>query len=62
MTTTTSLGFLQGANDANTDVATLPMICAVPVLPATQTLLSGNPLNAPAAVPEVTTPASAVRM
>src|ERR1700722_12012893 len=62
MTTTTYFGLLQGANDANTDVATLPMICAVPVLPATQTLFSGNPLNAPAAVPDVTTPASAERM
>ena len=62
MTTTTSLGLLQGANDANTEVAFLPMICAVPVLPATQTWLSGNPPNAPAAVPWVTTPASAERM
>jgi hypothetical protein len=62
MTTTTSFGLLQGANDANTEVATLPMICAVPVLPATQTWFSGNPPNAPAAVPWVTTPASAERM
>ena len=62
MTTTTYLGWLQGANEANTEVAFLPNSWAVPVLPATQTWLSGKPPKAPAAVPWVTTPASAVRM
>src|ERR1700689_3041383 len=62
MTTTTNWGFWQGAKEANTDVAFLPSISAVPVLPATQTLLSGKPPNAPAAVPCVITPASAERM
>ena len=62
MTTTTYLGWLQGANEANTEVAFLPKSWAVPVLPATQTWLSGKPPKAPAAVPWVTTPASAVRM
>src|SRR5580658_8397603 len=62
MTTTTNWGLLQGANEAKTEVAFLPSISAVPVLPATQTWLSGNPPNAPAAVPWVTTPASAERM
>src|SRR5215469_7641458 len=62
MTTTTYCGCWHGANDANTEVAWLPNSSAVPVLPATHTLFSGNPPNAPAAVPEVTTPASASRM
>ena len=53
---------MQGANEANTEVATLPMTCAVPVLPPTQTLFSGKPPNALAAVPWVTTPARAERM
>ena len=35
--TTTYWGWLHGANDANTEVATFPMTSAVPVLPATQT-------------------------
>src|ERR1700759_3453937 len=62
MTTTTYFGLSQGANEANTEVAFLPSICAVPVLPATQTLFSGKPANVLAAVPWVTTPASAWRM
>ena len=62
MTTTTYFGLLHGANEANTEVATAPMTCAVPVLPATQTLFSGKPEKAPAAVPCVTTPASAFLM
>src|SRR5919109_1326515 len=62
MTRTTYSGWSQGANEAKTEVAFLPNIWAVPVLPATQTLLSGKPPNAPAAVPWVTTPASAWRM
>src|SRR5580693_10155632 len=62
MTMTTNWGLLQGANEAKTEVAFLPATEAVPVLPATQTWPSGNPPNAPAAVPWVTTPASAERM
>src|SRR5258707_8006123 len=62
MTRTTYLGWSQGANEANTEVAFLPNSWAVPVLPATQTLSSGKPPKAPAAVPWVTTPASACRM
>src|SRR5258707_11931673 len=62
MTRTTYLGWSQGANEANTEVAFLPNSWAVPVLPATQTLSSGKPPKAPAAVPWVTTPASAWRM
>ena len=62
MTMTTYFGLLHGANEAKTEVAFLPKSWAVPVLPATQTLFSGKPLNAPAAVPWVTTPASALRM
>src|SRR3984885_672458 len=60
--TTTYLGLLHGANDANTEVACLPYACAVPVLPATHTLFSGKPPNVAAAVPDVTTPFSAVLM
>ena len=60
--TTTYLGWSHGANDANTDVEFLPNTCAVPVLPATHTWPSGKPPNVPAAVPEVTTPCSALRM
>ena len=62
MTSTTYLGWSQGANEANTEVAFLPNSWAVPVLPATHTLSSGKPPKAPAAVPWVTTPASAWRM
>src|SRR6202011_3880253 len=62
MTRTTYFGWSQGANEANTEVAFLPNSWAVPVLPATQTWLNGKPPNAPAAVPWVTTPASAERM
>src|SRR5206468_9464446 len=62
MTSTTYLGWSQGANEANTEVAFLPNSWAVPVLPATQTLSRGKPPKAPAAVPWVTTPASALRM
>ena len=62
MTTTTYFGLLHGAKEANTEVAFLPNACAVPVLPATHTLFSGKPPKAPAAVPCVTTPASAWRM
>src|SRR5579875_1258953 len=62
MTTTTYLGSWHGAKEANTEVAFFPMIWAVPVLPATHTLFSGKPPNAPAAVPWVTTPARALRM
>src|SRR2546430_14091580 len=62
MTSTAYLGWSQGANEANTEVAFLPNSGAVPVLPATQTLSSGKPPKAPAAVPWVTTPASAWRM
>ena len=62
MTRTTYFGLLHGANEANTEVAFLPNSWAVPVLPATQTWLSGKPPKAPAAVPWVTTPASALRM
>ncbi len=62
MTRTTYFGSLQGAKEANTEVAFWPNSWAVPVLPPTQTLFSGKPLNAPAAVPCVTTPASALRM
>ena len=60
--TITYWGWLHGANEANTEVATAPSTCAVPVLPATHTLFSGKPENAPAAVPWVTTPASAFLM
>ena len=60
--TTTYLGLLHGANEANTEVAFLPNTCAVPVLPATHTLFSGKPPNVPAAVPDVTTPCSALLM
>ena len=49
----------EAQNKANTEVATLPMICAVPVFPATQTWLSGKPPNAPAAVPWALRPAVA---
>jgi hypothetical protein len=45
MTMTTYFGLLQGAKEANTEVALAPKFCAVPVLPATQTLFSGKPLN-----------------
>src|ERR1700761_8128741 len=62
MTSTTYCGLLHGANEANTEVAFLPNSWAVPVLPATHTLFSGKPPKAPAAVPWVTTPASALRM
>src|ERR1700744_6499713 len=62
MTTTTYFGLWQGAKEANTEVAFLPSICAVPVLPATHTLFSGKPANVLAAVPEVTTPARARRI
>src|SRR2546430_15952884 len=62
MISTTYLGWSQGANEANTEVAFLPNSWAVPVLPATHTLSSGKPPKAPAAVPWVTTPASAWRM
>src|SRR6202040_967469 len=62
MTTTTYFGWSHGANEANTEVAFLPNSWAVPVLPATHTLSSGKPPKAPAAVPWVTTPASAGRM
>ena len=62
MTRTTYFGWLQGANEANTELAAWPVAWAVPVLPATHTLLSGKPPNALAAVPEVTTPRSALRM
>ena len=60
--TTTYLGWLQGANEAKFDVELRPNTCAVPVLPATQTWPSGKPPKVPAAVPEVTTPCSALRM
>ncbi len=62
ITTTTYLGWSHGANEANTDVDWVPLTWAVPVLPATQTWPSGNPPNVPAAVPLVTTPASACLM
>ena len=62
MTRTTYFGWSQGANEANTEVAFLPNSWAVPVLPATHTLSSGKPPKAPAAVPSVTTPASALRI
>src|SRR4029077_11804777 len=62
LTRTTYFGWSQGANEANTEVAFFPNSWAVPVLPATQTLSSGKPPKAPAAVPWVTTPASAWRM
>ena len=62
ITTTTYLGWLAGANEANTEVAWLPATSAVPVLAATHSLFSGNPANAPAAVPWVTTPVSALLM
>jgi hypothetical protein len=62
MTTTTYFGWSQGANEAKTEVAFLPKSWAVPVLPATQTVFSGKPLNAPAAVPWVITPWRALRM
>src|SRR5216683_7978273 len=61
-TTTTYLGSSHGAKEANTDVAWLPTTSAVPVLAATQTRLSGKPPKVPAAVPPVTTPASACLM
>ena len=59
ITTTTYWGWLAGANEANTEVAWPPATSAVPVLAATCSLLSGNPENAPAAVPWVTTSISA---
>jgi hypothetical protein len=62
ITTTTYLGWFAGANEANTDVAWPPNTSAVPVLAAIGTLFSGNPANAPAAVPPVTTPSSALVM
>src|SRR4029077_1751861 len=62
MTRTTYFGWSQGANEANTEVGFLPNSGAFPVLPATHTLSSGKPPKAPAAVPWVTTPASALRM
>src|ERR1700729_461204 len=60
--TTTYFGWSQGANDAKLEVEFLPNTCAVPVLPATHTLPSGKPPNVPAAVPDVITPARALRM
>ena len=62
MTTTTYWGLPHGANEANTEVETFPMTSAVPVFQATQTWLSGKPENAPAAVPCITTRASAFLM
>src|SRR5260370_827756 len=51
--TTTYWGLLHGANEANTEVASLPATSAVPVLPATHTVPSGKRAKAPAAVPDV---------
>ncbi|GMA85724.1 hypothetical protein GCM10025868_09740 [Angustibacter aerolatus] len=56
--TTAYCGSFAGAYDENQDVACLPYTSPVPVLPATAT---GKPRNAPAAVPDVTTPRSALR-
>jgi hypothetical protein len=47
MTTTTYCGLSHGAKEANTEVDFDPNDSAVPVLPATQTLPSGNPPKAP---------------
>ncbi len=60
--TTTYFGWFSGANEANTEVASLPWTWAVPVLPATLSLPNGNPANAGAAVPWVGTSPSAARM
>src|SRR6266702_3974644 len=60
--TTMYLGWLHGAYDAKTEVASLPTTWAVPVFPSTHTLPRGNPLNAGAPVPCVTTSASACLM
>src|SRR5258708_3824705 len=60
--TTTYWGLLHGANEANTEVASLPATSAVPVLPATHTVPSGKRAKAPAAVPDVTTPRRAFLM
>src|SRR3954471_4310344 len=54
---TSNCGFSAGAEDENQDVACLPYTSPVPVLPATGT---GKPAKAPAAVPDVTTPRSAL--
>src|SRR5256885_11634490 len=62
MPSATDWGWREGANEANTGVGFLPRGWGVPVLPATHTLSNGKPPKAPAAVPWVTTPASALRM
>src|SRR5258708_12589600 len=60
--TTTYLGCAHGAQEAKTEVASLPATWAVPVFPATHTLLMGKPLKAGAAVPCETASASAFLM
>src|SRR5690606_22723063 len=60
--TTTYRGFFAGAYEANQEVSFSPNASAVPVLPATASLSNGNPENAPAAVPDLGTSASASRM
>src|SRR5262249_8175352 len=62
MTTTTYLGSLAGANDANTEVAWPPKISAVPVFAATCTCFNRKPATAPAGVPGVPPPPSGLRL